>query len=1003
MQITRKRNRFGLSLLAAFGGVSALGVTGMTANADSTLNLAQGVTSGSFDLTTQVGDNMTFPIMFDRPSGVNAAALAGTIRGLGTNSQLYKSALAKVPDLADDNKMNTLLSDALNPSSANYNSARADIVALINWYNSLGGTKITTQGGQAYTVDNLDKPINVLAVAFSNKDSINQAATTALSEVNASKNVGDLAKALDKVQSGLSTPYNSAFDQYAAKVYAPGANVNDLGNYSQAKPVLDAYESMYSNGASAIRKQLLNGQAASTEAGVTFFESAVLAGSTNTNGSNTSDSNKPNDKNEYHTRWVDEKGNNLTPPTSSDSGYDGQKNFDGYHFVNDDTDDGSHTKTYHYEKDKTPEPSSASSQSSHASSASSSSSAPSSSSSTSTNTVTHWVDENGNKIKDDESGSHPDVDGNDVPGYTIVRINTDKDGNVTNVYKKNETPKPTHTEWVDEHGNHLRNNEDGNHPDTDGNDVPGYTYTGSTTDKDGNTINHYKKTQNPKTYWVDEHGDTLKNSEDGQHPDNDGVSDIPGYKVERIYTVTDDDVKPGGTFNGTSYKPGDVINIYKKDVHTNWVDKNGHQLKPQEDGAHPDNDGKSDIPGYKLISTTTDKDGNVTNTYEKDVHTNWIDTNGKQLKPQEDGAHPDNDGKSDIPGYTLVSTNTDKDGNVTNVYKKNPQTKWVDTEGKQLKNPEDGQHPDNDGVSDIPGYTLVKVDTDKDGNVTNIYKKNPHTNWVDEQGNHLKPQEDGQHPDNDGVSDIPGYTFIRTDVDKDGNVTNVYKKNVHTNWVDEQGNKLKPQEDGAYPDNDGKSDIPGYTFIRTDVDKDGNVTNVYKKNVHTEWVDENGKHLKDNEDGEHPDNDGVSDIKGYTLVKTYKDKDGNIINVYKKNVHTEWVDENGKHLKANEDGKHPDDDGKSDIPGYELVRTYVDKDGNVINVYKKIPAKKPAAPATPATPATPAAAPDTQSYSGTGRLPQTGSKNGELTAAGMALLSSLGLGGLIAKRRKREE
>lgn len=946
MQIYRKRNRYALSaLLLALGGTSVLSAT--TANADSVLNLKPDMNAGDFNLTTQVGNEMDFPVMFDRPSGVNAAALAGTIRGLGTNSQLYKSAVAKVPDLANDDKMNSLLSDALNPSSANYNSARQDIVGLINWYNSLGGQKILTQDGQAYTTANLDKPINLLAVAFSNKDSINQAATTALSQINASKTVGDVEKALNDVQSGLSTPYDNAFDQYKNRVYAPNADMNTLGNYTQAKPVLDAYEGMYANGAAAIRKNLLNGQASSTEAGVTFFESAVLAGSTNNNGSDTSDTNTPKEDTEYHTRWVDENGNNLTPPTESKTGYDDQKTFPGYHFVNDDTDDSTHTKTYHYEKDK---PSSVSSQ---ASSASSASSTPSSQTPTKT-TVTHWVDENGNKLKDDETGSHPDVDGNDVPGYDIVSINTDKDGNVTNVYKKHEQPQVTHhTEWVDEHGNKLKPDEDGDHPDTDGNDVPGYIYTGTTKDKDGNTINHYKKAQNPKTYWVDEQGNTLKTPEDGTHPDNDNVSDIPGYTIERVYTVTDNDVKPGGIFNGTSYKPGDTINIYKKAVHTNWVDTQGHQLKPQEDGAHPDNDGVSDIPGYKLVSTTTDKDGNVTNTYEKAVHTNWVDEQGHQLKPQADGAHPDNDGISDIPGYKLVSTNVDGDGNVTNVYKKILKTRWVDKNGNPLKPDEDGQHPDNDG-NDIPGYKLVRIDQDKDGNITNVYEKILHTNWVDTNGHPLKPQAEGTFPDNDGISDIPGYKLVRTEVDKDGNITNVYQKILHTHWVDTNGKELKPEAEGTFPDNDGVSDIPGYTLVRTDVDKDGNITNVYKKNVHTEWVDENGRHLKNNENGEHPDNDGVSDI-----------------------------------------------------PGYKLVTTYTDKDGNIINVYKRIPKKTPKTPEEPTTPTTPStpqtvttvSSPATQPA----KLPQTGDKTAELTAAGVSLLGMLGLAGIAKKRRKEEE
>ena len=37
-------------------------------------------------------------------------------------------------------------------------------------------------------------------------------------------------------------------------------------------------------------------------------------------------------------------------------------------------------------------------------------------------------------------------------------------------------------------------------------------------------------------------------------------------------------------------------------------------MKSQENGTKPDNDGTSDIPGYRVVSynTTTDKDGNKT-------------------------------------------------------------------------------------------------------------------------------------------------------------------------------------------------------------------------------------------------------------------------------------------------------------------------------------------------------------------------------------------------------
>lgn len=54
---------------------------------------------------------------------------------------------------------------------------------------------------------------------------------------------------------------------------------------------------------------------------------------------------------------------------------------------------------------------------------------------------------------------------------------------------------------------------------------------------------------------------------------------------------------------------------------TVWIDKDGHQLKPQETGAHPDQDNVSDIPGYRVDSVAIDSKGNVVNRYIKTVQT----------------------------------------------------------------------------------------------------------------------------------------------------------------------------------------------------------------------------------------------------------------------------------------------------------------------------------------------------------------------------------------------
>jgi MYXO-CTERM domain-containing protein len=718
--------------------------------------LAKGVTAGSFNLTKQAGNNMNFPIMFDRPSGVNAAAIAGTVTQLGAGSSLYKSALKAVPELSNTVKMNSLLSDALDPSSANYASARANIVKLINWYNSLGGQQIKTQSGAAYTTANLDQPINVLAVAFSNNNNINTSATKALASLNNAKTVGDVEKALDAYQSGVSTPYETAFSAYAAKVYANGADLNALSQYSAVKPVLNAYQNMYANGASAIRATLLNGSSSSDEAGVTFFESAVLAGSTTDSSGDGGSTNVPTEHVSYTTKWVDESGHPLAPPEHSTTGYASQKDIPNYKFETAKTDNSTHTKTYVYK----PMPKTADTtwvdESGHTLKPKAEGTFPdndgvsdipgyvvvstkttkdSNGNSHTVNTYhkvasdTTWVDTNGKTLKAKADGLFPDNDGkSDIKGYDLVSVKTNTDANgdkhVINTYRK--TAVQTHTTWVDTAGKTLKPEQPGNLPDTDHNDIPGYTWVSTTTDHDGNTINTYKKTALPNTYWFDTDGNSLKAEAVGQTlPDTDH-NDIPGYTWQSTYTVTADDLKQGGTFYDSGFGKGDTINIYKKNadvkkIHTNWVDTNGNKLKEQEDGAHPDDDGTSDIPGYTLVQTKTDADGNVTNIYEKTpvpktVHTNWVDTEGNKLKDQEEGSHPDDDGKSDIPGYTLLRTDIDDDGNVTNVYKadtKQVTTSWVDENGNKLTTDVTGD--DFSDPKSFDGYTMSDIRMSPDG------------------------------------------------------------------------------------------------------------------------------------------------------------------------------------------------------------------------------------------------------------------------------------------------
>ncbi|MEZ7742506.1 LPXTG cell wall anchor domain-containing protein, partial [Gemella sp. 20925_1_85] len=201
-----------------------------------------------------------------------------------------------------------------------------------------------------------------------------------------------------------------------------------------------------------------------------------------------------------------------------------------------------------------------------------------------------------------------------------------------------------------------------------------------------------------------------------------------------------------------------------------------------------------------------------------------------------------------------------------------------------------------------------------------------------------------------------------------------------TSHKDKDGNEIPnyPTEDGEQP----KKDIPGYRFVETKKLPNGDIEHVYEK-VKTSHKDKEGNEIPGNptEEGEQP----KKDIPGYRFVETKKLPNGDIEHVYEKvttpvvEKSTTWVDENGNPLKPQENGtKDP-----GSIPGYELVNTVVDKDGNVRHIFRKV--TKPVAKVEPK------AQPK--------RLANTGTTetNTGLAGLGLAVL------GLAAAARRRKE
>ena len=367
---------------------------------------------------------------------------------------------------------------------------------------------------------------------------------------------------------------------------------------------------------------------------------------------------------------------------------------------------------------------------------------------------------------------------------------------------------------------------------------------------------------------------------------------------------------------------------------------------------------------------TIDKDGKVTFTPEKD----YVGTGEGVTVVRKDKA-----------GKTISATYTPT---------VRPGTDYVDENGKEIPGfpSKDGEQP----KVDIPGYRYKETITDEHGNTRHIYEQ-VKTFFKDKDGNEIPkvPTEKGKQPKKDS---IPGYRFVETKELPNGDTEHIYEK-VNTFHKDKEGNEIPgyPVEKGEQP----KKDIPGYRFVETKPLPNGDVEHIYEKvekptpqpnpaveKKITSYVDGNGNPIRPTKDGEHPS----EKIPGYELVKTEKDANGNVRHTYRKvetpapqeKVVTSFVNENGEKITPDENGEQP----SKDIPGYELVKTEKDANGNVRHIYRKVATQTPAPKQKVVRQ----------------ELPQTGTGQevAIFGAAASAILSGLGLA-VSGKTKKEEE
>ena len=468
---------------------------------------------------------------------------------------------------------------------------------------------------------------------------------------------------------------------------------------------------------------------------------------------------------------------------------------------------------------------------------------------------------------------------------------------------------------------------------------------------------------------------------------------------------------------GAKGQPQSNTPVFKGDVDTTvpptFEDGTTTKTIPGEGTYTIDATGKVTFtPEPNFVGTATpvevvrkDKNGKtIKASYTPTVHPDTkfvvVGKDGKEteLLPSKDGKNP----SETIPGYKLVKTETDEKGNTKHIYEP-VTTKYVDRKGNPIPGTttEEGtKEPKN-----IPGYQVVETKKLPNGDTEYVYEKVT-TRYVDQAGHPIpgtEIEEGTKEPKN-----IPGYKLVSTTTSRKGDTVHTYAP-VQTFFKDKDGNVIPgiTTEDGEQP----KKDIPGYRFVETKKLPNGDVEHIYEKvestptpaptpstpvyeKVLTTYVDENGELIIPDENGSHPG----KELKGYEIVRTEKDANGNVRNVYRKvtpatpeaKVMTTFVDENGTLIIPNENGEVP----AKDIAEYELVRTEKDANGNVRHIYRKV-----VAPAPKVVETTPAK----QEKVNRQELPNTGTgqESAILGAAASAILAGLGL--VAPKRNKKDE
>ena len=358
---------------------------------------------------------------------------------------------------------------------------------------------------------------------------------------------------------------------------------------------------------------------------------------------------------------------------------------------------------------------------------------------------TVFVDKNGKELIPSKDGKNPSET---IPGYKVVKTETDEKGNTKHIYE------PVTTKHVDKNGNPIpgTTTEEGT---KDPKNIPGYKVVETKKLPNGDTEYVYEKVT---TSFVDTDGHVIEGTttEEGTTP----KKDIPGYKFVETKTLEN----------------GDTEHVYEK-VNTVFKDKDGNVIPgtTTETGEQP----KKDIPGYRFVETKKLPNGDIEHVYEKvttPTPTPSVEKPKGIIRDTEGNVIPgfEFDMLSpvlDIPEYEYVETVTDPDGKVRHIYRAK-QTIYRDKDGNPIPNVP-AKEKGLKGSRNIPGYRLVETKKLPNGDVEYVYEKvTATTTWTDENGNPIKPSEKGSVE----AGAVSGYEFVRTVVDENGNIRHIFRK-----------------------------------------------------------------------------------------------------------------------------------------------------------------------------------------------------------------------------------